>query len=98
MSKEIPFCGYLSASGQGEVWDHTDANKFKQFGWRCTTNETEFSHNTLIGNWNEQRYDTKKMAANKPIPSQVMKKVDLEGKFLIMICVRYDCLKIQGYE
>ncbi len=71
MSERIPFCGYLAASGQGEVWDHTDENKFKQFGWRCTTNETEYSHTTLIGNWNEQRYDTRKMAQNKPIPSQV---------------------------
>ena len=71
MSQRPPFCGYLTASGHGETWDHTDANKFKQFGWRCTTNETEYSHDTLIGNWNEERYDVKTMAKNKPLPSQV---------------------------
>ncbi|XP_065056543.1 cilia- and flagella-associated protein 68-like [Rhopilema esculentum] len=70
MSSRPPFCGYLTASGQGETWDHSDGNKFKQFGWRCTTNETGYSHETLIGNWNEERYDTRNMSINKPIPSQ----------------------------
>ena len=71
MAERIPFCGHITATGQGEVWDHTDAKKFSQFGWRCTTNETNYSQNTLIGNWNEEKYDTKDMATRKPIPSQV---------------------------
>ena len=71
MAQRPPFCGYLTASGQGEIWDHYDGEKFKQFGWRCTTNETEYSNNTLIGNWREERSDTRYMAQNKPIPSQV---------------------------
>ena len=71
MSQRLPFCGFLAASGNGEVWDHSDENKFKQFGWRCTTNETEYSHDTLIGNWNEERYDIKSIAKRKPLPSQV---------------------------
>ena len=71
MSQRPPFCSYLAASGHAETWDHSDVNKFKQFGWRCTTNETGYAHNTLIGNWNEEWYDTKMMAKRKPMPSQV---------------------------
>ena len=71
MSRRPPFCNFLTASGHGEIWDHTDEKKFKQFGWRCTTNETEFSHGTLIGNWNEERFDTRSIAKRRPLPSQV---------------------------
>jgi len=70
MSRRPPFCNFLTASGHGEIWDHTDEKKFKQFGWRCTTNETEYSRGTLIGNWNEERFDTRSMAKRRPLPSQ----------------------------
>lgn len=70
MAKPPPFT-HMSASGNGEVYDLFDANKFQQFGWRCTTNETGFKSDTLIGNWNEERYDVKYLARNKTIPSQV---------------------------
>ena len=71
MAQRPPLCGYLAATGHGEVWDHTDEKKFKQFGWRCTTNETGYVNDTLIGNWTEERSDTRKLAESKPIPSQV---------------------------
>ena len=69
-NKGQPFTN-LSASGNGEVYDISDAKKFVEFGWRCSTNETGFKSETLIGNWNEERYDIKYLAKKKPIPSQV---------------------------
>uniref|UniRef100_A0A8B9MQ28 Chromosome 11 open reading frame 1 n=1 Tax=Accipiter nisus TaxID=211598 RepID=A0A8B9MQ28_9AVES len=30
--------------------------KFSQYGWRCTTNENDYSTKTLIGNWNEKQH------------------------------------------
>lgn len=71
MAKELSFLSELRATGHGEVWDHTDRNKFRQFGWRCTTNETAYSNDTLIGNWNEQRFDIRRMFRPEPIPSPV---------------------------
>ena len=61
----------LSASSNGEIYDISDAKKFVEFGWRCSTNETGFKSETLIGNWNEERYDIKYLAKKKPLPSQV---------------------------
>ena len=65
------FSGFLKASGQAEIWDDTDKKKFQQFGWRTTTNESAYSHKTLIGNWNEERFDVSKLVEAKPLPSQV---------------------------
>lgn len=71
-TKELPFISELKATGHGEVWEHTtDQNKFRQFGWRCTTNETSYSNDTLIGNWNEQRFDIHRMFRPEPMPSSV---------------------------
>jgi hypothetical protein len=62
----------VRASGLGEVWTHsTDAAKFSQFGWRCTNKETSYGNDTLIGNWNEERFDNKIVKQAKPLPSQV---------------------------
>ena len=59
-------------SGFGEVWTHsTDAAKFRQFGWRCTNKESSYSDNTLVGNWNEKRFDVKEQRKAKPLPSDV---------------------------
>ncbi|XP_066920058.1 cilia- and flagella-associated protein 68-like [Clytia hemisphaerica] len=69
MSALLPFTN-LSASSNGEIYDITDAKKFVEFGWRCSTNESGFKSETLIGNWNEERYDIKYLAKKKPIPSQ----------------------------
>lgn len=53
-----PFRAMVRASGLGEVWTHsTESSKFNQFGWRCTNKENSFSNDTLIGNWNEERFD-----------------------------------------
>uniref|UniRef100_H2YLN5 Uncharacterized protein n=1 Tax=Ciona savignyi TaxID=51511 RepID=H2YLN5_CIOSA len=61
----------VRASGLGEVWTHThDQLKFTQFGWRCTTKESSYSNTTLIGNWNEQRFEVNKALELKPLPSQ----------------------------
>jgi len=67
-------CNFLSgslkhATGHGEVW--TETSKFSQYGWRCTTNEDNYSHKVLMGNWNEERYDIQNIAQPKPLPSQV---------------------------
>lgn len=71
-SHKFPFTN-LAASGNGEIYDISDANKFLQFGWRCSTNESGYKTDTLIGNWNEERYDIRYLSKEKPIPSQVSK-------------------------
>ncbi|XP_030648841.1 cilia- and flagella-associated protein 68 [Chanos chanos] len=67
-----PFHYMLRASGQSEVWyDFTAECKFRQYGWRCSTSEDAYSTATLIGNWSEQRFDTRHArAAYRPLPSQ----------------------------
>lgn len=69
--KDRYFVSELRATGHGEVWDHTDEKKFQQFGWRCTNTESSYETSTLVGNWNEQRFDIAKIGEPKPIPSQV---------------------------
>uniref|UniRef100_A0A8D0GU38 Cilia and flagella associated protein 68 n=1 Tax=Sphenodon punctatus TaxID=8508 RepID=A0A8D0GU38_SPHPU len=44
--------------------------KFFQYGWRCITNEDSYSNKTLLGNWNQERYDIRKVLQPKPLPSQ----------------------------
>ncbi|XP_030743552.2 UPF0686 protein C11orf1 homolog isoform X1 [Echinops telfairi] len=67
-----PHCGsIINADGHGEVWtDWNDVSKFFQYGWRCTTNENSYSIRTLMGNWNQERYDLKNIVQPKPLPSQ----------------------------
>ncbi|KAM9299400.1 cilia- and flagella-associated protein 68 [Gastrophryne carolinensis] len=61
----------LKATGHGEVWlDYGPGAKFKQYGWRCTTKEDSYSNKTLLGNWNQERYDLQKLEERKPLPSQ----------------------------
>ncbi|OXB59029.1 hypothetical protein ASZ78_007657 [Callipepla squamata] len=63
------FSGSLKhATGHGEVW--TETSKFSQYGWRCTTNENDYSHEVLMGNWNEEHCDIQNTAQPKPVPSQ----------------------------
>lgn len=63
----------IYADGHGEVWtDWNNMSKFSQYGWRCTTNENSYSNRTLIGNWNQERYDIKNVVQPKPLPSQVI--------------------------
>ena len=76
------FRGFLKASGQAEVWDDTDKKKFDQFGWRTRTNESAFSSDTLIGNWNEERFDVSRLAQPRCLPSQVRERERETQKFL----------------
>ena len=77
-SSELPFVSVLRATGHGEVWDHTDGKKFEQFGWRCTNTESSYEPaKTLVGNWNEQRFDINEQSKAKPIPSQVIHRFNL---------------------
>ena len=67
-----PFREIVRASGAGEVWTHTsDDFKLTQFGWRCTNTESSYKTDTLIGNWNEERYDLEKRKVAECLPSQV---------------------------
>ncbi len=60
------------SSGLGEVWTHGhDQLKFDQFGWRCTNKENSYSSDTVVGNWNEEKYDVKEQSKAKPLPSAV---------------------------
>jgi len=63
----------LRASGQSEVWyDFTDEAKFNQYGWRSSKKEDSYSNATLIGNWSEERFDTRRtVALRRPLPHQV---------------------------
>ncbi|XP_053449658.1 uncharacterized protein CFAP68 isoform X2 [Nycticebus coucang] len=61
----------INADGHGEVWtDWNSMSKFFQYGWRCTTNENSYSNRTLMGNWNQERYDLRNVVQPKPLPSQ----------------------------
>ena len=51
-------------------YDFNDTETFKEATWKCTTNESCYTSGTLIGNWNESRYDVKYMTKNKPLPSR----------------------------
>lgn len=72
METSSPFYYMLPASGHGEVWrDFTEEAKFRQYGWRCFTNEEDYSTITLMGNWSEKRFDTgRAKALRRPLPSQ----------------------------
>lgn len=59
----------IKASSHGEIYDD-NTDKFQQFGWKCTTNETEYNSDILIGNWNEERYDVNHVVKRRPIQSQ----------------------------
>ena len=70
--EETPFCSQVRASGLGEIWTHAhDDLKFTQFGWRCGTKENSYGTDTLIGNWNEKRFDIEHQKQAKRLPSQV---------------------------
>uniref|UniRef100_A0A8C8VMC5 Chromosome 11 open reading frame 1 n=1 Tax=Pelusios castaneus TaxID=367368 RepID=A0A8C8VMC5_9SAUR len=61
----------IHATGHAEVWmDWNSTSKFSQYGWRCTTNEDAYCNKTLMGNWNQERYDIQKIAQPTPLPSQ----------------------------
>ena len=67
------FCQMMRASGLAEPWTHmNEDSKFDQFGWRCTTKESGYGLSTLVGNYNEDRFDLKYRLQTKPLPSQVM--------------------------
>ncbi|KAL5020017.1 hypothetical protein ScPMuIL_002909 [Solemya velum] len=70
--KDSPhFISMVRASGLAEIWTHDhDMEKFGQFGWRCTTKEDAYGNPTLIGNWNERRFDISRMREAKPLPSE----------------------------
>ncbi|XP_076813226.1 cilia- and flagella-associated protein 68-like [Clavelina lepadiformis] len=69
--RDPAFCYEVRASGLAEVWTHThDQLKFTQFGWRCSNKESGYGKQTLIGNWNEERYNIHCALEEKPLPSQ----------------------------
>lgn len=72
MPKNRFYSSLLGSFKHGErQTDRDSTSKFFQYGWRCTTNEDDYSNKTLIGNWNEERYDIQKIVQPKPLPSQV---------------------------
>lgn len=71
LCRSVTFRAMVRASGLGEVWTHsTESSKFNQFGWRCTNKENSFSNDTLIGNWNEERFDNNISRQAQRIPGQ----------------------------
>ncbi|XP_037661696.1 UPF0686 protein C11orf1 homolog [Choloepus didactylus] len=62
---------FINADGHAEVWtDWNDMSKFFQYEWRCTTNENAYLNHTLMGNWNQERYDLRNIMQSKPLPTQ----------------------------
>ncbi|KAI6073276.1 UPF0686 protein C11orf1-like protein [Aix galericulata] len=62
MPKNRFYSSLLGSFKHGErQTDRDSTSKFFQYGWRCTTNEDDYSNKTLIGNWNEERYDIQKI-------------------------------------
>ena len=65
------FSGFTQASGQLNLLSESPQEKLNTFGWKVTTNEELYTSDTLIGNWNEERFDLKNLRRPKPLPSQV---------------------------
>ncbi|XP_074707134.1 cilia- and flagella-associated protein 68 [Strix uralensis] len=65
----------MHATGCGELWMVWDTtSKLHQYGCTCTTNENDYSTKTIMGNWNEERYDIQRIVQLKPLPSQDLKQ------------------------
>ena len=60
------FSGFLKASGKAEIWTNTEGNNC-QPPWQLLNTYTS---DTLIGNWNEERFDVKELSQTKCLPSQ----------------------------
>lgn len=61
------FRGFLKASGtvgEGQL------GRGEGVGWQGRTNVSTFSSDTLIGNWNEERFDVSRLTQPRPLPSQ----------------------------
>ena len=94
MATNLPFCQMVRASGLAEPWTHShEESKFDQFGWRCTTKESGFGISTLVGNYNEDRFDLKHRLKSKPLPSQVwpgsQQKIELSCLFTVLLYIIY---------
>ncbi len=70
------FRGFVKASGQAAVWEGGRGGKDGGLGWQTRTNESAFSSDTLIGNWNEERFDVSRLSQPKCLPSQVSAAID----------------------
>lgn len=66
-----PFRSTIRADGFAEVWSNNGQDKLKQFGWRCTNNESNYELDTLIGNWSEEKRELVHEMVPEPLPSQV---------------------------
>ncbi|NXD85025.1 CK001 protein, partial [Halcyon senegalensis] len=44
---------------------------YSQYGWRCTTNENDYSTKNLVENWNEEQYDTQRIVQPTTVSSQI---------------------------
>ena len=59
-----------------KVWVHEHEDlKLRQFGWRCTNSENNFSDVTLVGNYNEERFDINHAKKERVLPSAVNIKI-----------------------
>lgn len=63
-----PSKGVLKARDRTKAWGGEETED-DQVGWLKP--EGAYSPNTLIGNWNENRFDVSLLAQAKPLPSQV---------------------------
>lgn len=68
---DLPFMSCVRATSQGEMWDHTDKNKFNQFGWRSGKRDDVYRKGVLVGNWVEEKLDLRSIGERKCLPSRV---------------------------
>eukprot|EP00116_Pleurobrachia_bachei_P003555 sb/3463817/ len=84
MATVPPFRYTLTASPDGEVWDHTDdTHKFSTFGWRTTTTENAYNTQTRIGNWNERNFGLDEIQKQHQPKSQVCHHHVLFGTIIL---------------
>lgn len=76
MPLQPAFRGFLKASGtvgEGQL------GRGEGVGWQGRTNVSTFSSDTLIGNWNEERFDVSRLTQPRPLPSQVSRSLQGGG-------------------
>ena len=81
-----PNKGVLKPRDKTKAWGGEETED-DQVGWLKP--EGAYSPNTLIGNWNENRFDVSLLAQAKPLPSQVC---------FFIIYVYYACASIIFYS
>lgn len=61
------FSGFVKVSGRTKTWDNKKNCRSDKLRW---AEDKTYSDGTLIYNWNEDKFDLKKISQSTPLPSQ----------------------------